>query len=329
MVATRGRRKPGRNRRQPLTAEQRLLGRDAPYARELGEQWFPEGTLDRLETAPSQEMQDIYGDYGRIADQYSNGGRSAEQQTQLDRFNAIQGQYSDGGRSDAMSGALTRYEGFLEGYSGQEGQAMREQAERGLNRQYNTQARAVEAAGRRNRLSGAAQSAQLGDLNQLTMQAQGDIETDLAVRGADERRRALDAYAGRLSQQEADEYQRQFDTITAAGDYLTGQEDREYDRRRGAMSDRYEALDRIQERERDAQIFNAQQGAAELAGRYGTYLEFLGLQQQREQQRAANQQNRRGIDVYERFLNRGYSNSGDSEKPRNTGVAGNRRSRRR
>lgn len=329
MVATRGKRKPGRNRRQPMTAEQRLLGRDAPYARELGEQWFPEGTLDRLETAPSQEMQDIYGDYGRIADQYANGGRTAEQQAQLDRFNAIQGQYSDGGRSDAMSGALTRYEGFLEGYSGQEGQAMREQAERGLNRQYNTQARAVEAAGRRNRLSGAAQAAQLGDLNQLTMQAQGDVETDLAVRGADERRNALDAYQRALSGEEQNEFNRRLDTIESGGRYLTDQENAEYDRRRGAMSDRYEALDRMQERERDAQIFNAEQGAAELAGRYGTYLESLGLQQQRRQQNIANQQNRSAIDAYRGMLNRGYSNSRDSEQPRNTGVAGNRRRSRR
>lgn len=324
MAKDRERRRPGGGRRRPPPTDEQLdrqaardlFGPDAPAAERIADRFFPEGSLDRLEADPTGAMSGAVGEYDRIAEQYARGGRTSEQQAQIDRMNAIAGQYEGGGRSGEMSDALSRYQNLLQGYSGEEGQAMREQAERGLSRAYNTSARAIQSAARRNRLSGAAQTAQLGDLSQQQMQSQGDIETDLAVRGADERRRALDAYSARLGDQEAAEYQRQLESAQASGAYLTGQEDRDFSRMREAQDARLAALRGMEGDTRSAREFNAAQQAAELAGRYGTYFQSLGVKDARRESRLSHRENREGLEAYKRSLGLGGRNEDSSRQER-------------
>lgn len=326
--ARRGNRVPGDVNRDGVNDAQdagyRLFGRDAGDAASVANEMFRVGGMDeagslgRLNSDPSREMRGAVDDYQRVANQYAQGGRTNAQQQAIDRMSGIANQYQGGGRSGDMGGVLAAYQQNLQGYSGQEGQAMREQAERGLDRQSAQAARNIQSAARRNRLSGAAQTAQLGDVAQNRFQAQSDIETNLAVRGADERRRALDSYAGRLGTQEQAEYQRQLESAQASGQYLSGQEDREFGRMREAQDARLAALRGMEGDTRDSQKYNLGQQAAEKAGQVGTYFGSMDVAHQRQEADRANRLNERALRAYERELGIGGR---DGDRNRDTPPA--------
>lgn len=297
-------------RRGPLSPQQQaaqaagqLFGRDAKPASTLSDYMFAEGTLGRLDPNTGQAMQGILGQYGNIANQYAQGGQSSAQGQAIGRMDSIANQYAGGGRSQDMSGILQNYQNFLQGYSGEEGQAMREQAERGLNSQFQTGLRAQQSAARRNRLSGASTAAQANDLAQSRLAAQSGIETDLAVRGADERRAALDRYAQALGAQENAEFGRQLTSAEAAGNYLTGQEDRNFNRMRSAQDAYYSAQRDADATQLDKEKFNLGNQAAEVAGRYGTYFGAMDVAEQRRQAKKGNKLAKKGLKAYEKSLN--------------------------
>lgn len=288
---------------QAARAAQGLFGNDAGAAGTLSDYMFAEGTLGRLNEGTGQAMQGILGQYGNAANQYAQGGRTNAQGQAIGRMDNIANQYANGGRSQDMSGVLGSYQNFLQGYSGQEGQAMREQAERGLNSQFQTGLRAQQSASRRNRLSGASQAAQVGDLAQQRLMSQSGVETDLAVRGADEKRAALDRYSQALGAQESAEFGRQLTSAEAAGNYLTSQEDKDFDRMRSTQDAQYTAQRDADATQLDKEKFNLGNKAAEIAGRYGTYFGAMDVAEQRRQAKRSNKLSRRGLKAYERSLN--------------------------
>lgn len=173
---------------------------------------FYEGGLGRL-----QQFQQGDG---------SMGYTTPEMQGLLSSYKDIASRYSTGGRSSDTQDYLNRMKSMMAGYSAPEYQAMREQAQRGIDTQYQTGLAQQRVSQARGGVRGASATAQQQNLDRLRLGQQQQLEQDLFVRGADEMRRATEAYGGALRGAEADEYGRMTDTRNAYATALAGQEGR-------------------------------------------------------------------------------------------------------
>ncbi len=150
----------------------------------LSDKYFSDGTLGRVDTAMSPEVQAALSRYQQISDQAFNAPRSQE-----------------------MLDVLRRYQSALQGYSDPELQAMREQASRGIDSQYATErARSMNSMAR-NFVRGASATAQLNNLSSERIGQQQQLEQDLFIKGADKKSGALKDYSGFLSGLEQQEFQ--------------------------------------------------------------------------------------------------------------------------
>lgn len=118
---------------------------------------------------------------------------------------------------------LEQYKKGLGGYTGAESQAMREAAARGLDSQYQTQVANLQKAAAKSGVRGGAAMANTQDLNQGRIAAQGNLETDLFVKNADEKQNRLNQYNQTLQGMRGDELQRQQFNLGQVGAEKSGQ----------------------------------------------------------------------------------------------------------
>jgi hypothetical protein len=162
---------------------------------------FYEGGLGRINATTSPEMQGILNQYQALSQQYADGGRSGDIQSYLDQMKA-----------------------GLGGYTSQQSQGFREQAQRGIDRQYQTGIGQQAIAQARGGVRGASAAAQMANLNRARMGEQQNLEQDLFVRNADEQQRRLQAYGESVRGVEADEFGRRTQSLAAYGQSQAGQE---------------------------------------------------------------------------------------------------------
>lgn len=213
---------------------------------------FYEGGLGRLaqykkadgtSTYTTPEMQAALGQYAQYAQRYSNGGRSSDMQSVLDRHKA-----------------------GLEGYTSAESQGFREQAQRGIDTQYKTGMAQSAVAQARGGVRGASAAAQNANLQRARMGEQQTLEQDLFVKNADEKQRRLSAYGDTLTGAEGDEYNRMMQSQTAYSNLLSNQEtanrdsskydlDRLMAERSGALSSVLTAADLKQQKDKQNKQF--------------------------------------------------------------------------
>lgn len=111
-------------------------------------------------------------------------------------------------RPAAVQDYINRYQAGLEGYSSPELQAQREQAQRGIDTQYQTGLAQLAKAQARGGVRGAAAGAAQRNMNRARMGEQQNLEQDIFVRNADEKQRRLGEYARSLEGARADELDR-------------------------------------------------------------------------------------------------------------------------
>ncbi len=111
-------------------------------------------------------------------------------------------------RPDAVQEYLDRYRSSLEGYTAPEMQAQREQAQRGIDTQYQTGLSQLAKQQARSGVRGAAAGAAARNMDRARMGEQQNLEQGLFVRNADERQRRLGEYATRLEGARTDELNR-------------------------------------------------------------------------------------------------------------------------
>lgn len=172
---------------------------------------------------------------GRLLDylnQYSGGyegglGRvdentTPEMQAVLDQYRGIAA--SAGNRSGEMTDYLSTMKEAMKGYDSKELTGLREGAQRGIDTQYKTGLNQQAVAQARGGVRGASATAQMNNLNRERMAQQQNLEQDLFVKGADEKRRARDAYGGVLRGAETDEFGRKITSQNAYAQNLQGAE---------------------------------------------------------------------------------------------------------
>ena len=181
---------------QVLTPEQAkaqgisdLLGSGATAANDVANQFFGDGSLGRVDES-----------------------RDAETQGALDREKALADQY--GQRSGEVQDTIDRNKAMLAGYDAPEMQAIREAAQRGIDTQYQTQSRQLALNQARSGVRGASAAAQANNLDRQRLETQGNLEQDLFVKNADEKRRALNDYTNLIGNTTQAEYNR---ASTSAG----------------------------------------------------------------------------------------------------------------
>lgn len=208
-----------------------LLGPGVEGASALSEKLFGEGSLGRL---------GYMGQEGRgITDMYKNIAQS----------------YISGQPSQPMQDVLSRYKSSLAGYSAPEVQGQREQAQRQIDAQYQTEASALKRAQAQSGVRGAAGTAQMMNLNRSRIGQQGQLEQDLFVKNADEMQRRLGEYGSALSNVENQTYARQQDAL-------------------GKYRDQYAG---VRADDVATKGYNDQKVADEMAGRYGALFGGLNL----------------------------------------------------
>lgn len=143
------------------------------------------------------------------------GNRSDETKWSIE---ALQKQVENSGkRSEEMKKVLGLMEQGLAGLSSQENQALREQAAREVDREYQNAVRQLSQAQAKRNVFGASATAQMRNLNKDRMDTQSKMEQDLLVKNIDIQDRRRGEYAQTLGGQEQSEWQRTADSLTAYG----------------------------------------------------------------------------------------------------------------
>lgn len=257
----------------PLTDAQK---RDKLLGKELG----PDAT--KVGDALGRKF---FGDnsLGRVADT-----RSAETQGQIDQYRGIADQYglnSPTRRSGDVSDYLNKLRAGLEAYSSPELLAQKEQAQRGIDQQYQTSAAQNTKAQARSGVRGASATAQQQNLERSRIGEQQNLEQDLLVKNADEKQKRLLAYGGQLGGIENDEYTRM---MTSLGKY--GEATRNADT---------DTLGR--------QKFNLDQQAAEKAGQAASYYGGIDMMNNQDYQKRAQGYQNEMMDFARQQMKRGRS----------------------
>lgn len=238
---------------QPEDYVREVVGEDAPGAKVLAEQLVPEGSAGRVGTgfrtdANGQVMRDAEGNPIRV-------GETAEDIARAKEFAATAGM-----RTGEMADVLARHKAGLEGYTGQESQAFREAAQRGIDTQYKTGLSQLARAQARSGVRGASAAAQSANMDRARLEQQQQLEQDLLVKNADEKQRRLGAYGQALSTQESAEYSRTKEAGQMYSDTLAKQRADELARER----------------------YNVEGAAAENAGRADIYFKGIDTGLQRD-----------------------------------------------
>lgn len=305
-------------------AVQGLVGPDAAGAKVLADTLFKEGSLGRVSSGFDKdgnrifENQDVLNRYKAIANQYLNKDtrRSADQQAVLNQDRAAMDRYAGpgAGRSADTQGILDRYKANLAGYDNPELNALYETSTRNINQDYASQLSDIRGVANRLRGGAAARMAFLANKqrgNQIRA-----LNTDLFARGADEKRRALDAYAGQVSSTEATEFGRQMDTRNAYATRLGNVENAEYGRLMDTQAAYGSALGGIRADELSRQKLNMETAAQEAAGRYGAYFGGLNLGLQNRQFTEGQNINQQMLDIArQQYAPQGGRGGGGSRRP--------------
>ena len=207
------------NSRQARGARNALLGEGADPL---------QGGLDLARVGGFYE-----GGLGRIQGyQTANGGSTyttPEMQQVLGQYQGIAQQYANGGRTGGMQDYLNRMKSSIQGYDAPEMQAMREQAQKGIDTQSQTQLAQLRTTQARGGTRGASAAAQQQNLDRTRINAQQDLEQGLFARNADVKNQRLDAYGQALSGAEQNEFNQKMGTQNAYTTALVGQEGRNTD----------------------------------------------------------------------------------------------------
>lgn len=175
----------------------------------------------------------------------------AAERAQLDRFSGLQD--TAGQISPEMRGVLDTYKQRLAGYDAPEFQAMREQAAANIDASYRNQMAQSARTQARSGVRGASAAAQQNQLGQARIGQQQQLEQGLFVKGAEEKRRALDAYNQALGTEEQSVWTR-------------GRE---------ARTDYTNLMNQYNNRNLDVTKYNSQQAQGQLG--YGTGIWMGGL----------------------------------------------------
>jgi hypothetical protein len=108
-------------------------------------------------------------------------------------------------RPAAVQEYLDKYKAATEGYTAPELQAQREQAQRGIDTQYQTGLAQLAKQQARSGVRGAAAGAASRNMDRARMGEQQNLEQDIFIRNADEKQRRLGEYARSLEGARADE----------------------------------------------------------------------------------------------------------------------------
>jgi len=217
------------------------------------------------EQKDSQAVQDLLGPDARGAKVISDNLYS---EGSLGRLNEE--------RPAAVQDYINRYYSGLEGYAAPELQGMREQAQRGVDNQY--QQSLVQFAKNRARsgVRGAAAGATMRNLDRERIGQQQNLEQDLLVRNADEKQNRLGQYAGALEGARADEAERRRFNLGQLGTERAGQSDTYFNSlnlglQRQGMADSKEISKK--------QLALARQAAKRRGGGGGSQADYVGYTQ--------------------------------------------------
>lgn len=128
----------------------------------------------------------------------------------------------DEARSPEQLDVMNRYKAGLDGYTGQESQAFREQAARGLDSQAKTGMAQLAKMQARSGVRGPAAAAQAANLQAQRGQQQAELEQGLVVKNADEKQNRLNQYGQVVQQADANTYQRQLENLNRASSETAG-----------------------------------------------------------------------------------------------------------
>lgn len=156
------------------------------------------------------------------------GGRSGEDKDTLEALE--RNVQKAGDRSAEMSSLLSLFKDGLAGLNATENQALRETAQREVNREYETGLSELKKAQARNRTRGGAAARQTMDANRNRLNTQSEMEQDLLVKNIDIQDKRRKDYGDVLTTAERDEFGRTQDALNAYTDASGKIQDREFGR---------------------------------------------------------------------------------------------------
>lgn len=211
-----------------------------------------------------------------------DASRSNETQNILNQLRAISDPNSAsyaGRRSDEMTNFMGRLQDLTQGYDSQEMNALRSENRREMEKGFQTGTQALQRGQSVARTGSTQRGAQLLNLAKAYGEQSAAAENDLFVKGAQEKRRAIDEYGRVLNQNETNEYSRGTDALSRYSDTL-----------RGADSDQF-----------GRQKFNAGQEAASRALKQGGTMGILAIGESRRNAKEQNNLIRQGYSSNERI----------------------------
>lgn len=156
------------------------------------------------------------------------GQRTAEDKNTLE---AMERQVQvAGNRSQEMASLLGLFKDGLAGLNATENQAIREQAQREVNREYQTASYELQKAQARNRTRSGAASRQASDLARDRARTQSQMEQDLLIKNIDIQDQRRDQYGRILGEQEQNEFARTNQALRDFADASSGIQQREDNR---------------------------------------------------------------------------------------------------
>lgn len=226
------------------------------------------------------------------------GGRPIEVQNALNQHQALSDPFSQafaGQRSGQLKDYISQLDLYRQGYDAPELNALREARRRELERGFES--------GRASLLRGQgtagvprqARGAQLLELSKAYGRSGADAENDLFIQGAQEKRRANEAYGGAVTQAEADEFTR-------------GQQ---------ALTNYTNLLNQARADEFERQKVNLGQEAADRAAQSGAQLGILQLKEARQNAKRQNKIIRQGYKSNERIAGASSGGGGTSQPASN------------
>lgn len=214
-----------------------------------------------------------------------DASRPTEVTNLLNQHSALSDPFSQayaGRRSEQTKDYIGQLSDLRQGYDSREFEAMREQRKREMERDFQSGRASLARAGARD---STARGAQLLELAKSYGQTGAQAENDLFVRGADEKRRAIDAYGNAVGTAEANEFAR-------------GQ---------AALSNYSNLLNETRANELERQKINLGQEAADKAVTAGSQLGVMQLIDARRKARKQNKLIRQGYRSNERIAGAGGS----------------------
>lgn len=247
------------------------IGVGEDFGRAVGDEFFSDGSLGRIETGPGQEFQDFLTQLKDL--QVKAGTRSGEttgllsqQQADLDRARLL---------SDLEKESLGIARGALGGLSTQENEALRSLAAENLNRETQASLRELSRL-QGGRVRGAAATAQQANVLSGRVQQERLLGRDLIAQNINEKRLAREAFTNLVTQTEQNRTGRTADFSKIFADTLAEVEGREF--KQQALSDQLfgSAAQFKDQFVRQGDQFNLDQLAKEKAGQVGSILGGVG-----------------------------------------------------